>query len=441
MADTPPPVAPDDGGGGSGAPAGETGPGPADGGDAGNAAPTGGGNVYLALLRIPGTARFVVAGVVGRLPLSMFSLGIVFLVTANGDGYGLAGALAALCALASSVTSPVFGRLADRHGQAAVLVPATLSNGVALVMLTVAAQVRAADIVLLLIAVLVGGTFPPIESMVRARWTALLGGTPRLQTAFALESVLDEVVFLVGPVVVAALATGVAAWTGVAAALVCAVGGSLALAAQRGTEPPRRSPAVHAADRALSAPGLWVIMVVMFAVGAEFGGIDIGIAAFAKEQGATGATGVLLASFSVGSLGAGLFYGSRHWRWPAERRFVMSLLALVAGQAAVTLAATTLTMAVAAMLAGLAISPTFIVGYSLVEAVVPPVALTEGFAWATTGTGLGYAVGVAAAGRLIDVGTSRTAFAAGIAAAAIAAATAAVGSRWLHRLPVAAPAA
>ena len=54
-----------------------------------------------------------------------------------------------------------------------------------------------------------GATMPSLGTMVRARWSALLGGSPRLHTAFSFESVADELCFIVGPAAVTLLATEV----------------------------------------------------------------------------------------------------------------------------------------------------------------------------------------------------------------------------------------
>nr|BFE81579.1 hypothetical protein GCM10020093_041800 [Planobispora longispora] len=55
-------------------------------------------------------------------------------------------------------------------------------------------------------------------------------------------------------------------------------------------------------------------------------------------------------------------------------------------------------MAVALFVAGLAISPTIIAGYALIERLVPAHLLTEGMTWVSTAVGFGVALGAWAAG-------------------------------------------
>ena len=89
---------------------------------------------------------------------------------------------------------------------------------------------------------LAGGALPQVGSAVRARWSHVLDDTREVQTAFALEAVADEAVFMLGPVIVTVLATAIDPVAGLAVAVAACLGGTLALCAQRSTEPPARGP-------------------------------------------------------------------------------------------------------------------------------------------------------------------------------------------------------
>lgn len=212
---------------------------------------------YGTLLSTPGARGFVVAGFLARMPMSMRGLGCVLMLVALTGSYGLAGAVAATLTLSQAFTAPWFGRLADRHGQRGVLVLALAAHSTGTLLLVLAAQISAPAWTLFPAAVLSGATVLPVGSLVRARWAGLVGGTPALDTAFAVESVLDEAVFVVGPVLVTALAVGVAPAAGLLGPLVFVVVGSLFLAIS-GTRSPasRRSPARPDASRC-SRPGYW----------------------------------------------------------------------------------------------------------------------------------------------------------------------------------------
>ena len=75
---------------------------------------------YRRILSVPGGLRFSASGLVARLPISMVGLGIVLLVEAATDSYGLAGAISAVYVAAGAAFAIVQGRLLDRLGQAPV---------------------------------------------------------------------------------------------------------------------------------------------------------------------------------------------------------------------------------------------------------------------------------------------------------------------------------
>ena len=63
-----------------------------------------------------------------------------------------------------------------------------------------------------------------------------------------------------------------------------------------------------------------------------------------------------------------------------------------------------------AVVCGLAISPTLIVGFALVEELAPAERLTESLTWLSTGIALGVALSAALSGWLIDTGGARPAY-------------------------------
>ena len=78
---------------------------------------------YGDIFRIPGAWRFSAAGVIGRMPMSMFGLGTVLLISAATGKYGVAGAVSAVGSLAYAFSSPQIARLVDARGQRRVLLP------------------------------------------------------------------------------------------------------------------------------------------------------------------------------------------------------------------------------------------------------------------------------------------------------------------------------
>ncbi|NUW42836.1 MFS transporter [Nonomuraea rhodomycinica] len=391
---------------------------------------------YRGLFDGPGVKGFVLAGFVGRMPMSMLGIGIVLLISGLTESYATAGAVAATTNLSFAVAAPMSGRLVDRFGQTRIIVPLASLNALALAALMLSAGLRLPEWTLYAAALLVGATSLSLGSMVRARWSALHGGSPRLHTAFAFESVVDEVIFVTGPALVTVLATEINPYAGLTVALVCMLGGSLALAGQRGTQPPVQA-VRGGGGTPILIPGVALLACVYLGLGAVFGSVDLITVAFAEEHGVKGAAGFLLAAFAGGSMVSGLWFGSRHWRISLRGRFLRALAVFVAGLTPLTFIGAPWVMAGFLFLAGLAISPTLITGFSLTERLVPPSLLTEGMAWISTSIGFGVALGAWAGGRLTEAVGASHAYLFALAAAFLAALVGAAGSGLL-RLPEAA---
>lgn len=367
---------------------------------------------YRSILVRPGTALFSATGIVARMPMSMLGVGIVLLVSEATGSYGVAGAVSAVQLVAAAVVAIPIGRLIDRWGQARVIVPAVTSFGLALTMLCVSVQQDWPRVTTYLFAVAVGVSFPPVGSCVRARWSHAMAGEPRmLQTAFALEAVADEIVFMVGPILVTVLATTIHAVAGLGTAIVLACVGGWCLAAQRATEPPVLPRSDVRADRP-RMPWRTVVplTVVSLALGAQLGNAEVVTVAFSQEQGSRAYAGPLLAVWAFGSLLAGLASGAITWRRGPDARLRWGTSVLTLTMAPLTFVGSVPAMAVALFVAGFAVAPTLIATMSLTEQRVPPGRLTEGMAFVQTGIVAGVAPGAALGGHVVDASGASTAY-------------------------------
>jgi MFS family permease len=391
---------------------------------------------YRAVLSVPGAPAFTAAGLISRLPLSMLGIGIVLLVESGTGSYGLAGSVAGVFGLTQAVTSPVVARLVDRYGQARVMLPAIAVHVLGLVLLVVGAQAGAPDWALYAAGVIAGATIGSLGALVRARWSHVLEGHESeaglLHTAYSWESVLDEVVFITGPILVTLLATRLDPGFGVLAAAVAVATGGSALMLQRGTEPPPSGRRARAGEGVLRSAGMIVLLLGMACAGLIFGSVEVLAVAFADEQGHRGLTGGVLATWAFGSLLAGLAYGAVQWRVPAGRRFLLAVLVLAAGVAPLLLVQSLPQLAGFLFVAGFAISPMIIGGNGVVQELVAPSRLTEGLTWVASAIGVGMAVGAAIAGAAVDAFGAQRAFAVPVYSGAVAAAIVLAGARWLR---------
>lgn len=376
---------------------------------------------YSGLLDAPDVRAFVAFGLLGRMAIAMLSLGVVMMVSGLTGSYGTAGLIAGISVLAGAAGAPLLGRLADRYGQSRVVTIAVPAHCVGLVTLAWCAVVEAPTWVLAVPAVVMGGCYPPIGPFVRARWAHRLAGSAKLTSAYALESVFDELLFVTGPVLVTLLATRLHPTAGLAAALVVTIVGGFGFARQRATDPPPR-PAAGASGFALAQPVVWLITLVTLATGVSVGALDVAVVAFTEASGVAWAAGLVLAVFAAGSACGGLAFGAIPWRLDPLTRVVATGCFL--GLAFLPLAFMSSIGGIAAFAAisGLAIAPVIISATTLVERRARRDTLTESLTWVTTGILVGVAIGSWLAGKVADLTADRGGFLVVTPAAVLAAA-------------------
>jgi MFS family permease len=390
------------------------------------------GNPYRDIFRAPGAVAFSAAGFVARLPWAMITLGIVTMLSQARGEYGLAGSVAATFALANSLIAPTISRLVDRYGQRRVVVPATWLTVTALAALMLATRHGAPDWMLFLFAGL-AGFMPSFGAMVRARWTEIYRGMPRLRMAFAFESVVDEVIYIVGPIIAIGLSVSLFPEAGPLTAAVLLAAGASLFCMQRATEPPVHHQEASDGASVIRLGAMRLVVFVMVAIGVIFGTAEVSTIAFAEEQGQKAAASLVLASYAAGSLVVGLYFGTLRLRMSLAGQLLIAV-ALAAVTTLPLLAISSLgSLAIVLFLAGASVSPTIIVAMGLVERIAPASKLTEGITWGMTGIGIGMAIGSSVSGWLIDAFGARSGFGVSVAAGIVALVTALLGYRTLHR--------
>jgi MFS family permease len=380
----------------------------------------------------------VVAATVGRLPLGIVSIATILLVHESTGSYADAGVVLAANTAALALASPVQGRLVDRHGQPALLIPAAVIEAAALTALWIAADAGAATGVLAALAAVAGMTVPPLSPCMRMLWRDLLrDSSTRLDTAYALESVLVELVFIAGPLVTALIVAfaSPAATLVVAAALI--LGGTVVFATAAASRKWRSTPGDGAGRSALASPGIRTLVAAIVPAGAALGIVELTTVVFAREHGDPAWAGVLVALLGAGSMAGGLWYGARTWGGPVSVRFVVLAWLFAAGLLPLAIAGSIPVMAILLVIAGLALAPVTACVYVLVGEIAPAGMLTEGYTWLITANVVGSSGGAALAGLLNEHWQPSVAF---VVAAAAAALSALISAARLETLAVASPA-
>jgi hypothetical protein len=288
----------------------------------------------------------------------------------------------------------------------------------------------APSFLLVLVAFLTGATLPTVSSVLRAAYATLLAREQRLiPSAFALEAVLTEAIFIAGPLATAALTWLVSAAAALVLSAASVVAGTAWFLAELPSElADRRVP--DARDRhwagALRSPGLQTIVIAMLPVGFSFGAIEVMLPAFADAEGNRQFAGVLIAVWSVGSALGGILYGARPRARPLRTVHLWAAAAVPVGMAVLLLPTSLAQMAVLVVFAGLPIAPLIATRNELAGAVAVPGSETEAFTWPLTALVSGVSLGAAAAGALADGPGWRAAVVASVLASTLGALVAVV---------------
>lgn len=356
-------------------------------------------HVYRHLFRTPGALRFVLAGLLARIALPMAGIGLITLLAQKKGDYALAGAIVACFALSNAMLAPLVSRLTDRLGQSRVLPWATAisSLGMLGLLLSISQEGPLWSWFFCTVAL---ACLPNISSMTRARWTLLYKNTPQLPAAYALESVLDEFSFIVGPPLSVFLSVSLFAEAGPLLASLALLAGVSLLVLQKDTEPPPNTRNAKPAAPVLSLPEIRHLLLIMLGMGMIVGCIDVLSVAAAKERHAPGAASLILSAYAISSCCAGLYFGSRPWRTNRPRLLLYCTLWTALSTLPLLLATTLYSLGAAVFIIGLAFAPSVILAMSLAEQWVRSEQLTEGMTWLITGLSLGVAIGAAGSGWL-----------------------------------------
>jgi MFS family permease len=357
---------------------------------------------YLDVLRTPGVGRLALFTFIGRFPFAIVGLSLILLMRHEAYGYGDIGVVSAGEGLAIAATGALLGRLADRRGRSRVILVCGIATAVALTALTAAILAAAPVGLLVALSTAYGGAIPPISASMRSLWRVLVP-EDRVESAYAFDTVQLELVFIIGPLIAAGLATALSPAVGM---FLCA-GLYLVAATGFATAPLVRSAALEAdAPRtragALGSAGMRTLVALALLAAVSFGAIDIALPAFSEQEGSRAAAGPLLTAWALGSVVGGLWYGSRPWRIPAEQRLIALSGLLALGSAPIVFAWSIPAMGVLLVLAGLAIAPLGTTQYALVEKLAPPGTSTEAYSWLIVATAVGFSLGATGAGVLAE---------------------------------------
>ena len=351
-------------------------------------------------MRKPHALSTVGFGALGRIPMAMNTVAIVFLVSDVRDSFALAGLTSAFYTMSGAILSPRIGKLADQFGTRSVLLPVTAINAVATLGLLY--FVDHSTIGLLLLASVCGATFPNFGSYTRTRWSRSIDDQKELGSALSLESVFDETAFVVGPAFAGFLLSLYGSHSPLFAGIVFLVIGGVGLALTSTDHGGFERVHDDHTRGILAIPYVKSLLLSLIALGLLFGSNFVVIIAVAKEAGRVSEGGLWVGLYPIGSTISGLIYGFIHWKISSSIRYTVSLAVMTVCTSGILFFQDLDTIVFWIIISGVAIGPALISANAYMKELVPLSRLNEAFAFVSAALSIGITIGSTSAGLIVE---------------------------------------
>jgi len=359
---------------------------------------------YRKLFAVPGALRFSIAGSIARLPISMTLLSITFVIVHVKHSYTLAGTVATGASLISTVFSPTWSRYADRLGQRKVL-RFTVPFYIIFDLIFLIAISKNAPTYIWMSAIFLAEIFlPNVGSLVRRRWLRVLSeDRVMINTAYSYESFMDEIIFIIGPLVATSAATFISPAAGMIMGFSFMAVGTTLFISQRSTEPlPIKKDVKGKQGFVLGMPVVQAVFFPFIFIGAFFNSLSLTVVGYSQQHHHAAYTGLVLAIWAAGSGVAAVFNGSIKWRLKDASRFRINLIAILVLSLPFFFIHSMVELALALFLSGLGVAPLIVAGYNVAEKSVPTEKVTETLSWVIAGLSLGGSLPGTLTGHIID---------------------------------------
>jgi MFS family permease len=354
---------------------------------------------YTSVLKSNSALSTIGFGVIGRFAYALSPVAVVLAISTLKNSFAIAGLASGAFTLSGALFSPRIGKFADQLGPRKVLPIITIFNCASIIGLILAA--KGSTILILVTSILAGASFPNFGSYTRTRWGHTLTSHNELASALALESVLDELGFVVGPGLAGILFALFDARSPLYVGAVLVLIGGLGLAFTTNFQLDHENSPAHKG-------GLFKIkffrplLLSLITLGTVFGGSTVSIVATAKLAGIGKYGGILVSLYALGSLIAGIIYGLQKWKVPIGVRYATTLLVMSISTAPLWIFRSGNLLWITVVIAGCTISPTLIAANSFMKAITPAKRLTESFSFIGASISIGITIGSVVSGWLVN---------------------------------------
>ena len=347
---------------------------------------------YREVLRAPGLARIIVSQLVARFPFGMMTLGFVMHIEEMHNSYAIAGIALGAETIGAAISGPLLGRWLSRFGVRPLILITALFGAACM---TVIALFYLHPVVIVGLALLVGLSSPPIQSAVRTVYPTLVRKKD-LDAVYGLDATAQEIIWVIGPVLAAFLASSTDTKTVVLLMAVIQVVGALWFTWNREISGLKIPKAGGKMGKVLRLELVFINAIIGLLLVGSFSGVEVGAVALLPKADA----GLALAALSVGSILGGLVLANR---FRGKHALSIFLGVIVIGYAATFVNPTNpYWLGLSLFVAGLGIAPALGGLGSMVANNVPMSDAAEAYGWINTGQLVGYSAAAALAGIAID---------------------------------------
>ena len=366
---------------------------------------------YVAFIRQPDVAKLLLVALLSRMPVGMGGFALLMFLRENLGDYARAGTAVGVQLVALAAAAPIMGRLIDRVGGRIPLIVTGTLQPLALLSILWATLAHMPYAVILGCAALSGVFATPITTLTRTAWRHRFQSEDDRRTAFALDAVMIEINFTIGPAIIAAILATAGATVAFATVIGFVVASvfifffSPALRYFKRGEPVER----HMLGP-LTEPRLLLVFTSTFGLTMAFGLIEVGYPAFGTALGAPALAGILLSVNSIGSAIGGAIFGGLHLKMRIERQLATTMGLMSIPLMLHAIFQQPMVFGVVAFFCGLFIAPSIASQSVLVSRLAPAKYAAEAFTWSSCFIVSGLGAGMALGGLLVETTGLRSAF-------------------------------